>query len=442
MSEELINKKELLLVECAISDVQVFSKCVRILKPSYFDKPLERVVGFIVSYFNDYHSCPNVNQIEAETGILLQKHETEEHERQYILDELEEHCKRAAMTEAILASVEHIHRGEQSIVPELVRDALMVKLDASIGVSLFDDPEMRISAMSGAVDERGIGIPALDNYIGKVRRGELNVIYAPSSGGKSVMLGNIAYLMSMQGLDIDIISLELSEELYCKRLDVIFTGTDIKNHSSNSVKIGNDLRALVGDAGGVNVKGMRAKTTTEDIRIHLTEYHIENGKYPDVLIVDYLALMGTSHQYKNKYDEHEEIAIMLRDIAKEFNMYLFTAAQINREGQDVMKLNASHVAGGISVINTSDTAFALVANEQDIDNNQMGVVQLKMRNGVKYSQPITLYRHPRNLRISDTPFSDADKVKHSTPLNTKKPSEGIDNSKGRDKLMRALNKRK
>lgn len=445
---DILDAKQKLLLEYIITDRVILAKCVRILDPAYFERPLNRVVSFINEYFTKYHSCPSVDAINAETGIQLKEQDIEPHQYEYALEEIEKFCQDAAMTAAVLKSADLIGTDDQSSIPDLMRDALRISIDNSIGTSVFDDPFTRISTMADIVDERPIGIPSLDELVGNIRRGELGVVYAVSSGGKSVMLGNFANLLALQMLDVCIVSLELNEELYSKRLDTILTEFDIQHHADKAQEIANSLGAMKGTMGDITTKKMRSKSTVSDVRNYLTEYHLVKGKYPDVLIVDYLGLMRSTRKDLNKADEQEDIAIGLRDLADEFQMYGFTAGQINREGQDVIKVGPQHVAGGISVINSSDWAIAMTATEEDLDNNQVQVGQLKMRNNTKTAKQITLYRCPKTLKFSDEPFSG--KKIGSTPMKTppignkakpqtsKPKASEVSSSKGKDKLRKAM----
>lgn len=432
--QELIDPKEKLLLEYLVANTKSLARCVSITKGEYFDTPLEHVANFVISYFKDYHGCPNVDQIYAETGVKLEQRELEEHEESYFLQEYESHCRQKAMTNAILSSVDLIQEGKEDHIQELVREALLVRIDNSLGSSLFDDPLSRINNMQQAVDQRKTGIKAVDLLIGDIRRGELGVFYAVSSGGKSIMLANIAYLLAEQELDVVVVSLELNENLYNKRLDCITTDNSISTHEEDANTIANKLEEMKTTMGDITTKKMRAKSTPSDIRAYLTEYHLVKGKYPDVLIVDYLALMGTNSKYSNKFDEHEEIAVGVRDLADEFQMYAFSANQINREGQDVVRVGPQHVSGGISVIMASDWALAMTATESDIENNQIVLSQLKIRNAAKTPSPLTIFRNPHTLRITDDPLTGK---KFKTPVKAL-ANKDIDDSKGRRKLSKVL----
>lgn len=417
-----INKKQKLLIEYLIARKEVFARCFRILKPSYFDAPLDRVVETVMDYFIKHHNAPSVDVVEAETGILLLGREVQDHEIEYLLEEIEEHCQTEAMAAAVLEAADRVSSGERTSIDTLVREALLVKLDSDLGLDFFDDPEERIRLMAENVTNYSTGILEFDNVIGSLHRGELGLVYAVTSGGKSLMLANLGIALAKQQLDVVIISLEMNEFISAKRMDVMVTGEDISGHSDNAELIAKKIQSAKDkyNMGKITIKQMVAhKTTPATLRAYLMEYNIVHGKFPDVFIVDYLKLLGVDDAKRGSISEQDdEKSIQLRAMGVEYDMMVISAGQINREGQDVIDINPSHVQGGIVVVNNSDWSVGIVASEEDIENSQVQMKPLKQRNAAKSSKHITLYRCPKSLRFSTAPFVGKAAARHS-PFTTK-----------------------
>lgn len=406
MSE--ISPKEKLLLEYLLADKETFVKCYTMLKPEYFSPPNDRVVEFILDYFRKHYGIPDVDIIDAEVAVSLKERDpVDESERSYLIEEIEQHCQEAAMSIAVLEAADLISEGNTEDVISLIREAMLVKVDKSIGRELFENSKDRIEQMEDSVTEYSCGVKEIDNMLGYFRRGEFYMVYAVSGGGKSIFLGNAAAAFAKQGLDVSIITLELKEDLYCKRLDSMIVGTDLAEHKQKSDTIDEFYSTHGGEFGSIIVKKMPAKTTSSEIEAYLMEYHLTKGKYPDVLLVDYVGLMGVDgmRNNNNKFDIDHEKALGIIRMAETHNMITFSAGQINREGQDVLKVNPSHCAGGISLINDSDGAFALVASEEDLDNDQVQAQPLKIRHTKKSAGGITIYRDGSNMRMSGTAFT-------------------------------------
>lgn len=408
MSDSM-DKKQVILIEYMISDIDVFTKCLRVVRADYFEKPLDRVIIFVKNYFEKHHGIPDVDMIEAETGVELYLRELKLDSISWVLEEIEEFCKKQAMYNAIMDSVDLIDQNKHSAVSDLVRQALTVRIDDSVGIELFKDARMRVETTDEATDERGFGIPELDKLINKIRRGEVGITYGTTGAGKSVLLGNMAYRLSKQGLNGIIISLELKERLYAKRLDTIFTGLDISQHKESGQDIEDFYETQTDGYGNVVVKFLKSGSTASDVRTVVMEYCLKYGHNPDFIIVDYMQLMkAENYRGDNKFDADEEKIFALQNIAVDFDAYMLTAGQMNRDGADIMEVTHKHVAGGLSAVNGSDWSIVMVASEEDMDNNQFQVKQLKIRNGARTMKPITLYRSPVSLRVSDQPTANVD----------------------------------
>lgn len=434
-----INKKQKLMLEYAIADKAVFSKIIKVIEPAYFEKPLDRVCEVIKGYYQKHKGVPSVDVIEAETSIELEERTVDKDQISYVLEELEEFCQTAAMTNAVFDSVDLIKEGKLSEVSDLVRQALMVKIDDSVGVELFDAAAERIKNTDDVSGEIYFGIKEIDDLINGIRKAEVGIVYGSTGAGKSVMLANMSYWLSKKKLNGLIISLELKDVLYAKRMDCIFTGGDISKHADNADDFEEFYRENEDELGIVVIKRLKANSTQTEIETVLMEYELKYGIKPDYMIVDYLALMGltgVNSTSMNKFDLDELKIFELQRIATEWDLYLLTAGQLNRDADGVIELSPKHVAGGLSAVNGSDWSIGIVATDQDIENNQFQAKQLKIRNGAKNKKPIILYRCPKSLRVSDQPFLG------QSPLVNKKvdKSDGSDTVKstGKGKLKQIL----
>jgi hypothetical protein len=422
MSEQ-IDKKQKLLLEYLITSPDIFSKCYKITDASYFEAPLDRVVEFSLEHFMKYGGLPTPDMIDAETGVMLRTQDIEtKSDVDYFLEEYELFCRESAMANAILTSVDLINDGKSNEVEELVRQAMLVKLDTSVGTDLFYHVGERIIDMDISFVNYSTGSKQVDDLVGFIRRGELFVTAAMSSGGKSLHLGSMGIALARQQLDVAIVSLELNEALYSKRMDSMISKVDIAHHRDNAEKIDGIMADEKKNMAEIVIKQLSPGSNAGQIRAYLLEYSLKYKKYPDVLVVDYIGIMGANTKSSNKFDQDEEKAIALRQMAVDYDMIVLTAQQLNRDADGVVDISYSHLAGGISLANNSDTVIALVQTEEDIDNNQIQIRGIKLRNAPKRSRPVILYRCPKTLRFGDDPFIKGKAPSVSKPI----PTKGVD----------------
>lgn len=221
----------------------------------------------------------------------------------------------------------------------------------------------------------------------------------------SVVLANVARLMAKQGLNTLLITLELSANLVAKRLDSMITGISSKEIFDKIEDIDALYNVIHPQYGNLYIKKMPPKSRTIDIRAYLMEYKLNFGYNPDVLVVDYMGIMGPNVKSKsaNKFDSDEAISEELRELANDTNAFLFTASQFNREGSDVKEKRQSHIAGGISKINTADAVIAIKRTEENKDDGTVLFQPIKLRNAEMSLADIVLYWDNKTLEISDKP---------------------------------------
>lgn len=442
-ADQFINAKEKLLVEYALSDRNLFTQLYNILDPRYFDKPLDQVMGFVTDYFKKYHNVPTTDIIDAELGIELQIHQFDSGEFEYAFEELETHCQNEAMRQAILSSVDYLEGNKMSSIFEEIRTALMVKADNDLGTDHFEDPFERLTRMQETLEERPIGIDKLDELLDNVRRGELGIFAAGTGGGKSIILSNVAMYMARQKLDALILSVELNEEMITKRMDSMITGINTKEVFSRIEDVVDILNDEKENYGSIRVKRMPSSASPATIRTYLMEYHLAYGKYPDVICLDYIDIMKPDNPQlmgDNKFNIDEHLTFGVRDIMAEYDIYGFTASQLNRDAVDKTEINYGMIAGGISKVNASDFTVAIYATQEDIDNCIVNIRQLKVRNTSKKTNSIQLYLNPHTLKMtSELPdLSVSAPSEHKLLRGTAGQSKGDGQGTGKKRLQASL----
>jgi Straboviridae DNA replication helicase len=403
MTDDILEEKEKLLIEFFTSKKELFIKVSGIIKPEYFTTPLDGVVEFIMSYFFKYHNPPSFDVIKAETGIKLIERHVLEHEMDYVIEEIELHCKNQAMRLAILKSVDHLEKSDYGAIEQKVREALLVSIDKDMGLNLFNNPKTTLLQMQEKIDSRSIGWPSMDMVTDNIKRGEIFIFAGTSGAGKSLTMINIANNLAKDGLNCLYISLELSEELNAKRLYSMISDIPPKEIFDNIDGVAESLKQNSENYGSFYIKKMPVDSTSNDIRSYLLEYEIQFRHKPDVICVDYLDIMkpNTKIDGGGVFDKDKAITEQLREIFVDFNVYGFSLSQLNRESVDTSFKSQSHIAGGISKANTADVVVAISRTQEQIDKDEIEYQFLKLRNAGLVTYPVTLFLNPKNLMITD-----------------------------------------
>jgi KaiC/GvpD/RAD55 family RecA-like ATPase len=239
---------------------------------------------------------------------------------------------------------------------------------------------------------------------GGFSRGELNIFAGGSGSGKSLVMMNIALSWLQMGLSGAYITLELSEELTSLRTDAMLTmmGTKAIRKDIDTTEL--RVKMAGKKSGKYRVKALPAQSNVNDIRAYLKEVQIQTGIKIDFVMVDYLDLVMPVSVKVNPNDQFikdKYVAEELRNLAKELGILLVTASQLNRTAVDEIEFDHSHIAGGISKINTADNVFGIFTSRSMRERGKYQIQCMKSRSSTGVGQKIDLEYDVETMRISD-----------------------------------------
>lgn len=395
-----------LLIGVLLSDEEIFSRCQNILQARYFVNRLRPSVRFLLDFANQYRAMPPHEQMRAQFGIEFERIENSTPAlRQAFLDQIEEFCKNRALADAVLSAPDLIAKGNYGEVEKRVKEAILVGLNSNIGIRYYDNPRdrlMRIKSSNGQISSTWKTVD--QKLYGGLNRKELTIWCAGSGGGKSLTMQNQAVNMSRAGLNVVYISLELSEEMISMRLDSMVSGVSSKEIFARLDDVEIKVMQAGKRAAGLHVKQMPQGTTTNDLRAYLKNYEIETGHPCDVLMVDYLDLMFPNNKkidVSNLFVKDKFITEELRGLCVEKNMVGVTASQLGRSSVNEMEMDHSHIAGGISKIQTADNVIAILATPAMRERGQYQFQFLKTRSSSGVGSKVIMGFDQETLRIYD-----------------------------------------
>jgi len=122
-------------------------------------------------------------------------------------------------------------------------------------------------------------------------------------------------------------------------------------------------------------------------------------------MVDYLDLVMPVSVKVNPNDQFikdKYVAEELRNLSKELNVLLVTASQLNRSAVDEIEFDHSHIAGGISKINTADNVFGIFTSRSMRERGKYQIQCMKSRSSTGGGMKIDLEYDVDTMRTSDT----------------------------------------
>jgi replicative DNA helicase len=406
MNKEYTRELQQLFLEMMLQDATSYVRVQNIYNPENFDRSLRAVAEFLKRHSEDHKTLPTYEQIKATTGVDLKPvPELNEGHYDWFMTEFESFTRRQELERAILKSADLLEKGEYDPVEKLIKDAVQISLTKDMGTDYFADPKSRIDRYFNSGGQVSTGWPQLDRLLyGGFSRGELNIFAGGSGSGKSLVMMNIALSWLQAGLSGVYITLELSEELTSLRTDAMLTGTGTKDIRKDIDTTTMKVRLVSKKAGQYRVKALPAQSTVNDIRSYLKEVQIQTRIRVDFVMVDYLDLVMPVSVKVNPNDQFikdKYVAEELRNLAKELGILLVTASQLNRSAVEEVEFDHSHIAGGISKINTADNVFGIFTSRQMRERGRYQIQCMKSRSSTGVGQKIDLEYNVESMRITD-----------------------------------------
>ena len=395
-----------LFLRMMLTNAELYTRVVNIMDSQNFDKSLRPVADMFKEHSEKYSVLPDATQIKAVTGVELEPIEDlNDGHYDWFLEEFEKFTKRQELERAILKAADLLEKGEYGPVEKLIKDAVQISLQKDMGTDYFADPQGRINKYFNSGGQVSTGWPQLDKLLyGGFSRGELNIFAGGSGSGESLVMMNLALNWLQQGLSGVYISLELSEELTCLRSDAMLTAMSTKEIRKDISTTELKVKMIGKKSGQYRVKALPAQSNVNAIRSYLKEVQIQTGIKVDFVMVDYLDLVmpvsvkvNPNDQFiKDKYVSEE-----LRNLAKELGILLVTASQLNRSAVEEVEFDHSHIAGGISKINTADNVFGIFTSRAMRERGVYQIQCMKSRSSTGVGQKIDLQYNIETMRITD-----------------------------------------
>ena len=381
-----IQEKILALVWADSTYYHLYSECV---KPKYFQKAIHiDLCRILMSYYEKYNCSPTKDAYIEEVYVMCEKNSTKAKlqdeyldcidrmtnmtfdDYDFLKDKIVDFGKKQAMIEAIMEAADIIEKGNPesySQIDKLIQTAQMVGEDVSdMGVDYWDNYRERIEGYGeeeDVIERFPTGMGAVDKVLnGGVGRTEMAVVLAPPGRGKTTWVINVGAEGLKNGLCVVHFSFENNEKQVIRNYD-----QRILNHSFEYIQEGPEkcVKALgrtkqYSNGGRLFVKKYPTKgATTDNMKMYCRRLKLLYGVEPDMVIVDYGAIIKSKNSFADKRHTIEGNYEDLRAMADELNVALITGAQGTRASLSKKVVTIEDLAECFAIANTADIIFAL-----------------------------------------------------------------------------------
>ena len=245
-----------------------------------------------------------------------------------------------------------------------------------------------LARLQGRVAGVTTGFQQLDRLLTGLHAGELIIMGARPSMGKTSIALNMAAAAAAKGYGVAIFSLEMPREQIAMRLLCGDARVNMQHVRSGTlrdkewVKLAQTVNPLsnekiyIDDTSGLTPLQMRSR---------VRRIMMEKGL--DLVIIDYLQLMGADGKTENRQQEVSEISRRLKAIALELKIPIVACAQLSRANtqRTVKKPMLSDLRDSGSIEQDADVVMFLhreaYYDQSSEDTNTAEVIIAKQRNG-------------------------------------------------------------
>lgn len=420
MNEDYIEK---CIIKTAMESKDYLTTISAVYVPEYFnDVSAANIFIFLRDHIKEYNIIPDkeviVNSIPdpESTSTYIKEIESMDYNTSknydWLFQQSNEYLKTKALQKAVMDVADIIEKKDNIYQSRsIIEEALCKDMKISLGHDYWNDMQERLKRIFTEEDKRiPTYYPELDNILnGGFPDKILGVFIARIHGGKSQMMANIAARQVLNGHNVALASLEMSEDMFSQRFDGIYSNLDINRIYHNS-KVRKEFLKRISDLkknekGNLWIKEYpTGAATINDFRIWLRELEMRGNK-PDVFYFDYISLVKNIGKERGLYEDKKAIAEEARALGYEFNIPVISVSQVNRSGSflPLEEIDFNYIQESVGVAATADFCAVLGNNEDEmVYESEIWYKIIKNRLGGMVGTMNKLFFDQRSLKYYDS----------------------------------------
>ena len=254
-------------------------------------------------------------------------------------------------------------------------------------------------ASSGACSGISTGFPSIDHITGGLQKGDMFVIAARPSVGKTSLAMSIAENVAMDNnIPVGIMSMEMTAASIVKRMISSRSNVDGRKLLTGSLNE-DEIKRMTVSAAQINKSPIsideRSNLTPMQLLGRARQWRLKNKI--ELLIVDYLGLMRAKGD--NKTDQVSRCSAAVKQAAKELGIPVIVLCQLNRKSEaESRPPMLSDLRDSGSIEQDADLVGLMHRLESDGDDTVVRLNVAKHRNGpvgfcdLEFEKEITRYK--------------------------------------------------
>jgi replicative DNA helicase len=391
----------------ALGDQVFLETILDYINPIYFNnKSIQTVFKVLKSFYVENKKAPNIPELKAHLVTEEQKDALrevamsfktldKEFDKTLLLKNTERFLREKSVLTTVIETSIDVNAGDidSTKILKSFENACGISLTDNIGMDYLENIDNHCNELQHVFRTISTGWKWLDKHLGGGFMAEGRALYCffgVTNVGKSIFLGNIATNILSQNKVVVLISLEMPEQVYAKRISA-----QLSNIPSDDLKIRVDpLKRFLGE---YKIKNSNSKliikefppkaVTVLQIKSYINKL-IRKGIKPDAIILDYVNLVAPPANGLGSYEAVKQICEGIRALSYDFECPVITATQANRAAYNKAAPDAGKTGESMGLSHTVDAQFSIWTEEGDAD---LGIIHL----GVEKNRfgPREVYTH-------------------------------------------------
>lgn len=423
---------EKVMVYNCLVDHSYLESIIEYVKPSFFQNDDIKVVfGELVSFYLEYKKVPNITELKIhitdvdkrtalKNVVLSFGNIDKKYDRDVLLKITERFLKEKLVLQTVQSTTIDIQAGEIDSA-KILKDfekACSISLIDSLGCDYLEYIDQHCLDLQKVFETISTGWTWLDQKMGggfQAMGRALYVFFGATNVGKSIFLGNIATNVLAQDKTVVLISLEMPETVYTKRVSACLSEIPMDNLKDNTDTLKTILNSYKETHPNAKliVKEFPPKSVSP---LHIRAYiHklIRQGIKPDLIVLDYLNLLAPVTSGIRHDLQITEITELIRALSYEVECSIVSATQANRSAYKEASPAIDSTSESIGIATTADVQISIWTEEGDMDLGIIHYSIVKNRFGSRGCKSILNIDYPtlslKNPDQTSLDFSPNDK---------------------------------
>jgi len=376
----------------ALFDSTYLASIVDYIKPKYFkSKNVAKIFEIINDFYTKREKLPTLTEVKA----YLTTDEYRESFKQLVesfrdidknidknelYDNTEKFIKEKSVYHTMLEVASDIAKGDidTSDILNKFETSCNINLVTDRGLDLYRDVDLLVEDLTSVQKAIPSTWEWLDDALngGFLENGRSLYVFAGETNiGKSIFLGNVATNIANQGKNVLLVTLEMSELLYARRICTNVSKIPLKELAINTPSLRQSLKEQEDSGKGrIFIKEFPPSTITPNQLKAFIKKIVDQGIKIDAIVLDYLNLLHSTVG-SNSYERIKNVTEQVRAMTYIFNCPVISATQLNRGGFSTANPDLATISESVGLAATADVIVSIYQNEED---RELGIIRLGM----------------------------------------------------------------